>query len=195
MGRRCHRALSPRGADQGSGGSVRDEPHHRDRPRHPRGRSGSNRSIPTVWCGGNGGPWRAEPMGVAGGGAVRRASTPASSPEARGSPTGGSTARAMKPISASWGLRNEGAKGPLELRLLGRALERQRGAAAVRDHLHDLVEVAGAHLALVPRGGVAVLLGRELAPPAAPRTPPCRAPCTRAPARTSRGSARGSRPA
>ena len=50
----------------------------------------------------------------------------------------------------------------LELRLLGRALERERRALAARDGLEHRVEVAGADLALVARRRVAVLLVREL---------------------------------
>src|SRR6266516_278182 len=48
-----------------------------------------------------------------------------------------------------------------ELRLLGRALERERLAAG-RDGLRDEVEVAGPDLVLVPGGGVAELLELEL---------------------------------
>src|SRR5213076_3142461 len=50
---------------------------------------------------------------------------------------------------------------PLELRLLDRALQRERRALR-RDRLRDQVEVARAGLALVPRRGVAELLELEL---------------------------------
>src|SRR3712207_1811855 len=49
-----------------------------------------------------------------------------------------------------------------ELALLGRAGQRGRRRRASRDDLRDVVEVAGADLALVARGGVAALLGGEL---------------------------------
>src|SRR5207302_580947 len=53
--------------------------------------------------------------------------------------------------------------GGLELRRLRRALEGARAVGAAADGLVDLVEVAGADLALVARRGVAVLLEAELA--------------------------------
>src|SRR5262245_10052183 len=49
-----------------------------------------------------------------------------------------------------------------ELRRLGAALERRRAGLPARDRLGDLVEIAGADLALVLGGRVAVLLGAEL---------------------------------
>src|SRR4029079_18255136 len=58
-------------------------------------------------------------------------------------------------------LLGRGALG-LELRLLGRADERQRRRLAARHRLRDEVEVAGADLALVARRGVALRLEREL---------------------------------
>src|SRR5687767_4097446 len=51
----------------------------------------------------------------------------------------------------------------VELGLLGRALERERRARASGDGLCDLVEPAGADLALVLRRRVAGFLERELA--------------------------------
>src|SRR6266516_8152299 len=50
-----------------------------------------------------------------------------------------------------------------ELRRFGAASHRQRRARSARDHLRHRVEVAGADLALVPGGGVAVRLQVELA--------------------------------
>src|SRR5205823_329108 len=49
-----------------------------------------------------------------------------------------------------------------ELLLLGAAGERRDRGVAPRHRLRDRVEIAGAHLALMPRGGVAGGLGREL---------------------------------
>src|SRR5829696_7424426 len=50
-----------------------------------------------------------------------------------------------------------------ELRLFGRTGEREGRGAAAADHGRDAVEVAGAHLRLMPRGGVAVVFHGELA--------------------------------
>ena len=55
----------------------------------------------------------------------------------------------------------------LELRLLGRALERERRGEPARDHLRHLVEVARADLALVTRRGVALLPRARTRAPAA----------------------------
>src|ERR671910_405095 len=52
--------------------------------------------------------------------------------------------------------------GAFELGFLRRARECERGRASTRDQLRDGVEVAGADLALVARGRVAVLLELEL---------------------------------
>src|SRR5688572_1689794 len=51
--------------------------------------------------------------------------------------------------------------GDEELLVLGRAVQRGRGRLAGLDHLRHVVEVAGAHLALVLDGGEATLGGRE----------------------------------
>ena len=62
----------------------------------------------------------------------------------------------------------------LELRRFGRAVERGRRRLAGDHDLGHLVEVAGADLALVARGGVAVLLRGELGLLQLASTPPCR---------------------
>src|SRR5712671_3513353 len=49
-----------------------------------------------------------------------------------------------------------------ELRLLGATLEREGRCGTGRDHLGDLIEVAGADLTLVASRGVAGALGGEL---------------------------------
>src|SRR4029079_3462771 len=58
-------------------------------------------------------------------------------------------------------VRADGSLG-LELLLFSRAPERQGRARATGDRLQHLVEVAGADLALVARGGVALVLELEL---------------------------------
>src|SRR6266508_914658 len=80
-------------------------------------------------------------------------------------PTGRPDLRARSAASRLRPFYPERSSAPagLELRLLGRALERERRALAAADRLDDQVEVAGADLALVARGGVALLLHRELA--------------------------------
>src|SRR4029077_2552335 len=60
------------------------------------------------------------------------------------------------------GYRLLGLRFMLELRLLGRAHQGQRGGLAAGDRLRDEVEVAGADLALMARGGIALLLELEL---------------------------------
>src|SRR5260221_7728015 len=50
----------------------------------------------------------------------------------------------------------------LKLLFLGGAGERRRGREAAADHLRHVVEVAGAYLALMLGGGVALRLEREL---------------------------------
>src|SRR5688500_9900055 len=55
-------------------------------------------------------------------------------------------------------------RGPtLELLSLGGTLECQRRAVAARDDLGHVIEIRGPHLALVPRGRVALTLGLYLA--------------------------------
>ena len=72
-----------------------------------------------------------------------------------------------------------------ELRLLGRARERERRVASAGDRLRHAVEVAGADLALVPRGRVAVAPRARTRAPGARRTRSSRSPRSRARARTS----------
>ncbi len=52
--------------------------------------------------------------------------------------------------------------GLVKLLFLGGAGERRRGREAAADHLRHVVEVAGAYLALMLGGGVALWLEREL---------------------------------
>ncbi len=101
-------------------------------------------------------------------------------PRAAGAPPAGRRTRAASATtrSSASGVRTPASSGArtvsrrrcvahatrrhLELRLLGRALERERRALAAGDRLEHRVEVAGADLALVARRRVAVLLVREL---------------------------------
>src|SRR5258708_20891071 len=72
---------------------------------------------------------------------------------------------AQGPLALAAPLRRSGVcrRRGVELLLLGRSAERQRGGAAAADRLEDLVEVARADLALVAGRGGSVGLGRELA--------------------------------
>src|SRR5579872_6404724 len=50
-----------------------------------------------------------------------------------------------------------------ELRRLGRSSQRRRRTFSARDEAADLIEIAGAHFALVPRRRIAFFLAGELA--------------------------------
>src|SRR5207244_12157347 len=72
------------------------------------------------------------------------------------------SAGCYSPLDPLWRLLPRGCLLALELLLLGRAEQRQRGGLASGDDLGDLVEVARPHLTLVAGRGVALGLQGEL---------------------------------